>query len=208
MPKDKDFKHLVRERMSETGERYTQAREEILARPKLAEIPKPWHMAGDRSAEYEYGLLPDSITLGGSRVVRLRLREDAGSPGGFGTMMQSLRAARYLGQRVRFGAMARAVEVTVWAGLWMRIDGDRRSAAFDNMQDRALRGTRDWARADVVLDVPQDARSIHFGILLAGAGAADLSQARFDVVDGSVEVTGVDREALLADEPRALDFAD
>jgi hypothetical protein len=203
VPKDKDFKHLVRERMSETGERYTQAREEMLARPKLAPVPEPWHMAGDRPGEYEAGLLPGTVTLDGSRVVRLRLREDVAVPGGFGTLMQSLRATRYLGQRVRFGAMARAVEVTGWAGLWMRVDTDQRAAAFDNMQNRALRGTTDWIRAEVVLDVSERARSIHFGILLGGAGAADLSQARFDVVDDSVPVTSEER---LADEPRALDF--
>lgn len=203
MPKDKDFKHLVRERMSETGKRYTEAREEILARPKLAPIPKPWFMAGDSPVEYEFGLLPDSITQDGSRVVRLRLREGVESPGGFGTLMQSVRADRYLGQRVRFSAMARAVEVTGWAGLWMRVDGPNGMAAFDNMLRRALRGITDWARADIVLDVLQDARSIHFGMLLVGGGAADFSRASFDVVDDTVPET---TEEIMSSEPAALDF--
>ena len=203
MPQDKDLKRLVRSRMSETGERYTQARDQVLARPKLTEIPAPWFMAGDRPTEYEFGLLPGTFTYDGSRVVRLRLREDADEPGGFGTMMQSVRATRYLGQRVRFGAMARAVDATGWAGLWMRVDGPSGMVAFDNMQRRALRGTTGWTRADVVLDVPEDARSIHFGILLHAGGAADLSQLGFDVVDDAVEVTSAER---LADEPQALDF--
>lgn len=203
MPKDKDFKHLVRERMSETGERYTQAREETLARPRLAPIPEPWHMAGDRPAEYEFGLLPDSITQDGNRVVRLRLRLGIDAPGGFGTLMQSLRATRYLGQRVRFRAMIRTTGVTGWAGIWLRVDGGRGSIAFDNMQDRALQGTTDWTPADTVLDVHERARSIHFGMLLGGGGAADLSRPEFDVVDDTVPVTSEDR---LADVPLALDF--
>lgn len=203
MPKDKDFKHLVRERMSETGKRYTEAREEILARPALAPIPKPWFMGGDRPSAYEFGLLPDSITQDGRRVVRLRLVEGVDLPRGFGTLMQNVRATHYLGQRVRFGAMARAVDVTGWAGLWMRVDGPNGTAAFDNMQGRPLRGTTDWARADIVLDVTQDARSIHFGMILAGDGAVDLSQLRFEVVDATFPVTS---EESMADEPQALDF--
>jgi len=203
VPKDKDFKHLVRERMSETGERYTQAREEMLAMPALAPIPAPWFMGGDRPAEYEFGLLPDSITQDGNRVVRLRLRERIDSRSGFGTLMQSVHATRYQGQRVRFCAMARAIEVTGWAGLWMRVDGPSGMAAFDNMQRRALRGSTDWARADVVLDVSQDARSIHFGVLLSGGGAADISQVRFEVVADTVPLTSEER---MSDEPEALDF--
>jgi hypothetical protein len=203
VPQDKDFKRLVRARMSQTGERYTQAREGILARPELAEIPAPWFMAGDRPAEYEFGLLPDTISYSGSRVVRLRLREDVEAPGGFGTLMQSVRATRYLGQRVRFGAMIRTEEVTGWFGLWLRVDGPVGSIAFDNMQDRALRGTTYWTQAGIVLDVDEDARSIHFGMLLVGGGAADLCRASFEVVTGAVPVTTVDK---LPDEPRALDF--
>jgi hypothetical protein len=41
---------------------------------------------------------------------------------------------------------------------------------LDNLQDRPLRGTTDWTEAANVLDVGEDAASVHFGVLLAGAG--------------------------------------
>ena len=33
-----------------------------------------------------------------------------------------------------------------WAGLWMRVDKGKDMVAFDNMQDRPIKGTTDWQR--------------------------------------------------------------
>jgi hypothetical protein len=202
VPQNKDLKRLVRARMTETGERYTEALGAILGQAGLEPLPAPWFMAGRRPDDYEVGLLPASLSHDGHRVVQLRSRVSAsGGRGDFGTLMQSFTAANYLGRRVRFSATVRTLEVTGWSGLWMRVDG-RGARAFDNMQDRRLRGTTGWTRADVVLDVHTRAESIHFGVLLDGTGAAELCQARFEQVDDSVPVTG----GLLPDGPRALDF--
>jgi len=38
--------------------------------------------------------------------------------------------------------------------------GKETGVAFDNMQDRAIKGTTDWRRYEVVLDVPEDATGI------------------------------------------------
>ncbi|MCA9492492.1 MAG: hypothetical protein KC621_21310 [Myxococcales bacterium] len=42
--------------------------------------------------------------------------------------------------------------------------------SFDNMQERPIRGTQDWTRHEIVLDVPTGATNIAFGILVAGKG--------------------------------------
>jgi hypothetical protein len=203
VPQNKDLKRLVRARMERTGERYTEALAAILAQTKLEPVPAPWHMAGDRPADYEAGLLPDIHD--GNRVVQLRLRPGIADPSGFGTLMQSISGSRYLGHRIRFSATVRAFEVTGWAGLWMRVDVDQTiAAAFDNMQDRALRETTDWTRPSIVLDVDDKATSVHFGIMLDGAGAVELTRPRFDEVDDSVPVTGTG--GPLPAEPQALDF--
>jgi hypothetical protein len=56
--------------------------------------------------------------------------------------------------------------------LWMRIDGadEARPLAFDNMEDRPIKGSTDWAAHSVVRDVPPDATVIALGALLAGKG--------------------------------------
>ena len=159
-------------------------------------------MAGSNPENYQAGLLPADSTVDGHRVVQLRLQPSVGRPDGFGTLMQSIRAQRYLGRRVRFAATARGHEIDGWAGLWMRVDTPLGMGAFDNMQDRALRGSTGWMETAVVLDVAEQATSMHFGVLLAGSGAVDLAAPRFEEVSADVPVTG----PALADEPQALDF--
>lgn len=43
--------------------------------------------------------------------------------------------------------------------------------ALDKMQDGAMRGATGWRACAVVLDVPQDATGIFFGVLLSKTGA-------------------------------------
>ena len=203
MPQHKDLKRLVRARMAETDENYTQALTALLGETRLDPLPDGWHLSGSRRAEYEAGLLPPACAYDGRRVMRLRFR--AAEPHGFGTVMQSIDAARYRGRRVRFSAMIRGREITDWAGAWLRVDTAAGTKVLDNMQDRPLRGTTDWTEAANVLDVGEDAVSVHFGVLLGGAGAVDLAELRFEVVGTDVPVSPITRKPM-ASEPRGLDF--
>jgi hypothetical protein len=205
MPSNKDLKRLVRARMTETGENYTQALSAVLSTPELEPVPAPWHVAGTRHANYLAGLLPATLTENGSRVVQLRLRPGIADAAGFGTLMQSISATRYAGRRVRFAAAIRTHEVSDWAGLWLRVDTSSGTHQLDNMQDRALSHSTEWQQAAVVLDVPEQATSLHFGVLLSGAGAVDLARPRFEAVGTEVPVTARPRPPL-PDEPQALNF--
>ena len=204
MPQHKDLKRLVRARMAQTGENYTQALTALLSQARLDPLPDGWHMSGNQRAQYGAGLLPRDRVYDGKRVIQLRFAA-AEPPGGFGTVMQSIDAARYRGRRVRFSAVIRGQEITDWAGIWLRVDTADGRRTLDNMADRALRETAGWTEAANVLDVAADATSVHFGVLLAGAGAVDLAAPRFEVVAGDVPVTGAPARPL-ADEPQGLDF--
>jgi hypothetical protein len=203
MPQNKDLKRLVRARMAETSENYTQALTALLSETGLDPLPDGWHMAGTRPADYDAGLLPRGLAYDGRRVIQLRFRA-ADPPTGFGTVMQSFDATRYRGRRVRFSAVLRGEEIGDWAGTWLRIDAAGSTRALDNMNDRPLRGTTGWTEAANVLDVGEDSASVHFGVLLSGAGAVDLAGPRFEVVGADVPVTMTLRP--LAPEPRGLDF--
>ena len=72
MPNHKDLKRLVRTRMAETGENYTQALSAVLSTPGVEPVPAPWRISGTHHVNYRAGLLPGTITYHGSRVVRLR----------------------------------------------------------------------------------------------------------------------------------------
>jgi hypothetical protein len=215
MPHNKDLKRLVRARMAETGENYTQALSVVLSTPALEPVPAPWFISGTHRPNYEAGLLQSTSTstsenagagtYHGTRVVRLRLRTGVADAVGFGTLMQSISATRYVGRRVRFAAAMRTHEVSDWAGLWLRVDTASGTHQIDNMYDRPLSQSTEWREADVVLDVPEQATSLHFGVLLSGAGAVDLAQPRFETVSTDVPVTAKPSPPL-PDEPQALNF--
>jgi len=107
-------------------------------------------------------------------------------------MVQCIDPADCAGRRMRFSAYVRARDVKDWAGLWMRVDGAGgcgTALAFDNMNARPIKGSRDWARYEVVLDVAKDAKSICLGLLLQGPGKVWLSGVSFAPVSTAVPTT-------------------
>jgi hypothetical protein len=84
--------------------------------------------------------------------------------------------------------------VSGWAGLWLRVDlPEQRMGEFDNMQDRPIRATSEWAKYEVVLDAAPDAQDLAFGVLIDGKGAVWIDDVALEVVDASVAKTGIGR---------------
>ena len=169
-----------------------------------AAAPKGWFVAGNKPTEYESGI--DTVAAYNGHPSAY-LKAKVSSVEGFGTLMQDFRADHYLGKRVRFSAFVKTERAQDWAGLWMRVDKESKQLAFDNMQDRSIKGTTDWKQYDVVLDVPQNATGIFFGVLLSGAGKVWLSEAKFEIVGPNVLTTNGVAESK-QDEPMNLGFED
>jgi hypothetical protein len=110
--------------------------------------------------------------------------------GGFATLSQWFSANDYVGKRVRLRAWVRSQDVADWAGLWMRVDKGNTVITLDNMQNRPIKGNQAWETCDVVLDVPQDATRISFGILLTGTGEVWINDVTFEIVGNEVPTTG------------------
>ena len=147
-----------------------------------------WFIAGGKPESYTLGSEPSS-NADGSNIAYLKSK--TASVAGFGTMMQMFSAQQYLGKRVRVSASIRSENVKGWAGLWLRVDGEKRDTlAFDNMQDRSIKGTTDWKRYEVVLDVSEAASNLAMGVLLADGGQVWVDKFRIDVVPNSTPVTG------------------
>jgi hypothetical protein len=126
---------------------------------------------------------------------------------GFGTLMQSITAGQYLGKKIRLSGLLKSEQVLEWAGLWMRVDKGTAPVAFDNMQDRAIKDTTGWQRYEVVLEVPQDATGISFGILLTGAGEVCLNSPKFEIVDVDTPATDLTGKKL-PDRPVNMEFSE
>ncbi len=150
-------------------------------------IPTGWHLAGTRPESYRVGVEDVAPSVGRSSAF---LQSKVPETGGFGTLMQSIKAAQYAGERMRLRAELKSGDGSGGAGLWMRVDRGEKVVAFDNMQDRALTANTAWKTYDVVLDVPKDATGISFGVLLSGSGEVRMRGVQFEVVGLETATTG------------------
>jgi beta-lactamase regulating signal transducer with metallopeptidase domain len=165
--------------------------------------PQGWSLMGTKPADYVTGIDPQA-SYHGFPSAYLKSKPSAGD--GFGTLNQGFSAEQYVGKRIRLSAIVKAKSVSDWAGLWMRVDaGPKTAVSFDNMMDRPIKGTSEWHHYDVVLDVPQGATVIAFGILLNKSGAVWISNVKFETVGMDVPTTGKVR-ASLPEAPTNLDF--
>ncbi len=173
--------------------------------PQRRQTMTGWHMAGSHPRQYEHALADESYE--GKPVVELRCVVERAD--GFGTLMQTFSAEHFRGQRVRFSGALKSKDVQDRVGLWVRVDGPvgTRPLAFDNMADRPVRGTTDWERYEVVLDVPAEAEAIALGVLLRGEGQASISDFNVEIVGSEVETTD-SATPELPDRPQNLDFSE
>jgi len=163
-----------------------------------------WFSAGSNPAGYETGV-DTKVKFRGRASGFVRARTEGAL--GFGSLMQIFKATLYRGKRLRLTAIIRT-EQAAYAALWMRVDlPGRQEGAFDNMSDRPIRGTTPWMRYSVVLDIPEDATELAFGLLLAGGGTAWIDDVRLQTVDSSVPVTALPRLDY-PEKPSNLDFED
>jgi len=100
-------------------------------------------------------------------------------------------AREYRGHRLRMSAYIKTEGVKGGAGLWMRADTSAGTYVLNNMEDRPISGDTDWARYEIVLDIPENSINIAFGILLADTGQVWVDDFQFEVVDQAVPTTGV-----------------
>jgi hypothetical protein len=74
----------------------------------------------------------------------------------------------------------------------MRIDSIKGEAtAVDNMDNRAIQGTKDWLTYEIVLPVAPDSESVNYGFFLQGSGEAFMKDVRLEIVPDSLMLTGL-----------------
>jgi hypothetical protein len=180
----------------------------LLGSAPAARAQQGWSLGGDaaEAAGYRVWIEPGA-GRGGTAGVILQARDP--EPDSFAVSSQYVGGAQYAGERIRLRAWVKVEEVTGWAALYMRFD--RRQGeiiAFDNMRGRPIRGSHDWRSYDVVLEVPEGATRMGFGILLAGAGKVWADDFTFEAVSREVDVTAPAMETpRLPPEDRGRDRA-
>jgi hypothetical protein len=73
----------------------------------------------------------------------------------------------------------------------MRVDGEKsHSLSFDNMRDRKIKGTTEWTKYEIILDVPEKSTTINYGVLLSLGGEVWLDDLTFEEVSTETTSTG------------------
>lgn len=150
-------------------------------------LPKDWVKAGSDPSDYKMGV-DENVTFDGSKSAFIEA--DSAKSKGFGTLMQNSSVEDYLGERVRLTIYIKTQDVSGWTGGWFRIDGGKKKTlAFDNMNNRPITKSTEWAKYTMVLDVPNNATKMAYGVLLNGNGKVWFDNLSFEVVDENTPVT-------------------
>jgi hypothetical protein len=152
-------------------------------RPGLFGNPEGWFSiqhAGDLSYLFK---LDKSVHHAGANSLRI----DNVGPEPFGSIYQQLAAQPYIGKRLRFSAWLRSENVTgslTGGGGVLLIQAMQAGAplAWNHMRDTPVRGTQDWARYGIELDVPPGADQIEVGAMLHGPGKLWFDDAELEIV--------------------------
>nr|WP_279380884.1 glyoxalase superfamily protein [Acetobacter sacchari] len=147
----------------------------------LAGIPQGWTLRG-RTDLFAHSLLPNGGRTGGPAIsITSRARPDderVPQVGEFLTVMQSINARPYHMQRLTFSAAIRTQDVTGYGRVWFRtrnVQGRPISGGNLGMADSPagpVRGTTNWTRRHVTLDVTDDAETLNFGVMFGGGCGA------------------------------------
>lgn len=127
-----------------------------------------WIQGGTNLTDYIAGT---QAGVPGYATDAMFVRSTKAAPEGFSMAMKTVSAIAYRGRPATLTGTIRAENVVGWAGMWLRIDGPNdKPLGFDNMQDRPITGTQGARTYTVTMDVPLDAQTFAYGVLLTGAG--------------------------------------
>lgn len=168
--------------------------------------PTGWFITGSRPADYDFGTEHADGAIG-KQSAYIKARPNAAQVG-FGSLMQTIKADNYLGQRVRVSARLKSNAVTS-LNIWLRVDGsDGKVVGFYNMSDHPVTGTTNWKRFDAVLDVPTSAKTLNYGFFLSGGqGEGWADNFTIEKVGRNVPLSASTAPMALSDTPTNLDFS-
>lgn len=155
------------------------------------EVPKGWIVAGSHPKSYDMGTATgegrDGKNCATIRSIDTKIR-------GFGTLMQNADPQQYWGKRIKLTGWVKTKDVKKGAALWFRIDdrdgdGKVKILGFDNMWDRLIKGTTEWTKYEIILDVPKEADNLAYGALLSGTGQVWFDDITFTEVDSTIKST-------------------
>lgn len=126
------------------------------------EMPKGWTFMENSN----YALSVDTEnSKKGNYAATIEYKKGSGDIGAWSFVIPN----SYPGKKITLTGYIKTENVTEgFAGLWLRIDPQ---IAFDNMRSKGIKGTTDWTKYSITLDMaPKETKQIVLGGLLVGKG--------------------------------------
>lgn len=152
-----------------------------------------WGITGNSIQSYVLGKEDDNYNNRPVYYLRSKINVESG----FGASYKNKLPEDYRGKRVMLTSFIKTKNVDSSAGMWMRVDGgivnnaNSEALSFDNMMNRPIKGTTDWKKYEIILDVPKESNGIIYGILLSGNGQAWFTEPSFETVSEDVPSTNM-----------------
>jgi hypothetical protein len=150
--------------------------------------PPGWIITGAKPGDYEFGT---EHVEGSEGQMSAYIKAKSGATAdGWGTLAQTIKADKYIGQRLRLSVRLKSDAVSRLQ-MWFEVDGANHAMiVYNNMDDRPVTGTTDWKRYDIVLDVPPNGSFIDLGFFLQGGEGEGWADAvKLEKVDKTVPIT-------------------
>ncbi|MCC3151737.1 S41 family peptidase [Hymenobacter sp. BT770] len=131
-----------------------------------AKQPRGWVSPGTDG----YWMAADSVVRHGGRYA-LRLQSQGPRPDkSFGVARVTV-PVNFQGKAIKLTGFMKTQNVQDgYAGLWLRVDGEASTLAFDNMSKQNVHGTTDWQAYTITLPLGEQAETLVLGGILPGSG--------------------------------------
>jgi hypothetical protein len=155
-------------------------------------LPTGW------AAFAEGTVFADSLVVHSGRW-SARLERDGRSEETWALMSAATSEARK-GSFITLRGYLKTEDVSEFCGLYLRLDGQAGMLGADNMYQRQLKGTHDWAEYTIALPYSAETRKVTFGAVLDGTGKVWVDDLRL-LVDGKPfdEAPVLERELTVLD---------
>lgn len=109
--------------------------------------------------------------------------EDSGDNDSFGCVAFAI-PNKYKGKEIKLEGYMKTLDVeNGFAGLMLRLDKDKETIGFDNMQNQNINGSNEWKKYSITLPLPDDVDMIYIAGILSGEGKAWFDDFRL-TIDG------------------------
>ncbi|MFI5221239.1 MAG: hypothetical protein ACHQK8_02855 [Bacteroidia bacterium] len=171
--------------------------------------PYGWVASGSKVKSYDMSIAKGAGVNGGDCATIKSIEEKIV---GFGTLRQTISAAKYAGKKIKLTGQLKAENITnkKWAGLYIAFKDKVLTGTFKDIQKSPETGkwNAGWQVCEIEVVIPASAKHISYGAQLTGTGQLWFDEMKIEIIS-SVGVVENNKDTLRTNKkPVNLNFED